>query len=88
MASLSAACGVSADRRQAVFLVLWLVALTLATGRFLMPTHALSVAGAYEAAAHLFVGGLIGAWFASRRRRYLLLAVGLSAVELFAFLTR
>lgn len=43
-----------------VFLVV--CAAALGVGRFFVPSHELSLAGSYEAVAHLFVGGLIGAW--------------------------
>jgi hypothetical protein len=39
------------------------VALVFAVARFFMPSHALSPAGSYEAFAHLFIGGLLGACF-------------------------
>lgn len=42
---------------------------------------------AFQAAAHLFVGGLIGAAFSGRLKRFPLgLAIALSLVEVFAFL--
>lgn len=68
--------------------LLIVVALLLAVLRFRMPAHPLSLAGSYEAAAHLFVGGLIGAAVASKRWRLFcaVLAGLLSAVELVAFL--
>lgn len=40
---------------------------------------------AYQAAAHLYVGGLIGAWLVSRKWRYVILAVVISGVEVAAF---
>lgn len=63
------------------------IALVFAVVRFFMPTHPLSPSGSYEAFAHLFVGGLFGAWLASRQTYYLLLGLALSAVELVAFLS-
>jgi hypothetical protein len=71
--------------KTAVFLGLF--CLLFAVTRFLIPTHPLSTHGTYEAFAHLFVGGLIGAWMASRRKVYLGLAVVMAVVELVAFLT-
>ncbi len=59
----------------------------LAAARFFVPGHPLSLAGTYEAFAHLFVGGLIGAWLATRDYRYLLFLGALTLVELFAFFT-
>lgn len=40
----------------------------------------------FQAFAHLYTGGLIGAWAVNRDRLYLWLAVALSAVELAAFI--
>jgi hypothetical protein len=65
-----------------------LAALVLAVGRFFVPTRELSAAGSYQAFAHLFVGGLAGAWCASRRWVFLVLFVALTLVELVAFLSR
>jgi uncharacterized membrane protein YfcA len=71
-----------------------LIAATLffAAGRFFVPGHAPSWPGTYEAAAHIWVGALIGAWVADRdvrsSRWCLVLAVLLTAVETVAFLTR
>lgn len=57
--------------------------------RFTIPPsgHPLSLAGSYEALAHLLVGGLVGAWLATKDKSYLWLAVGLSFVEIVAFLS-
>lgn len=41
---------------------------------------------AFQAAAHLFVGGLFGAYFAGKKRHHLILGLGLSALELACFL--
>jgi hypothetical protein len=68
--------------------LLCLAALALAVGRFFVPTRELSAVGTYQAFAHLFVGGLAGAWCASRRWVFLVLFVVLAAVELVAFLSR
>jgi hypothetical protein len=69
------------------YLVL-LVALVVCLARSFVPGHGLSLAGSYEAFAHLFVGGLLGAWCISRKW-WLLYVVGvMSLVELLAFLTR
>jgi hypothetical protein len=53
----------------------------IAIARPFMPMHAVSWQGSYEATAHIFVGGLIGAWLAKRERWLLVSAVGVSAVE-------
>ena len=44
-------------------------------------THPVSMQGSYEALAHLFVGGVIGAWLVTRARWLLAIAIGLTAVE-------
>jgi cyanate permease len=59
-----------------------LTALVVGIARPFLTSHPLSADGSYEAFAHLFVGGLIGAWLMTRERLYLLLVVGLSIVEL------
>ena len=41
-----------------------------------LPTHPVSLAGSYEAAAHLVVGGILGAWIVSRARWLLITAIG------------
>ena len=75
-----------ACKETAVIGVLWAACLLLACARPFMPTHQLSLPGSYEAAAHLFVGGLIGAWLADRSRRHLLVMAGaLTAVEVLVF---
>lgn len=58
------------------------VALVVGIVRPFLTSHPLSAAGSYEAFAHLFVGGLIGAWLVTRNRLYLGLVIGLSIVEL------
>lgn len=40
----------------------------------------------FQAAAHLYVGGLFGAYFAGWRQPYLWLALGLTLVETICFL--
>lgn len=69
---------------------LCLVLLSVVFGmlRFLMPNHALSLPGTYEAFAHLFLGGLLGAWLESRKYIYLVLVAILTGVELVAFFTK
>lgn len=66
---------------------LWLVALAMAVLRFFIPTRDLSPSGSYEAFAHLFVGGLLGAWLATKKCKYLKVAVFLTVIELIAFFT-
>lgn len=71
-----------------VNLCLFLFAALLAYFRFHMSSHPVSIDGSYEAIAHLFVGGLLGAWLVSRKYFYLVLVVALSGFELFSFLSR
>jgi len=47
---------------------------------FLSP-HPVSFQGSYEAIAHMFVGGVIGAWMVTRARWLLVTAIGLTVVE-------
>lgn len=65
-----------------------LLAVIVTGGRFFVPGHNLSLAGSYEAFAHLFVGGLIGAWIVSRKAWMLWIVGIMSVVELAAFLMR
>ncbi len=64
-----------------------LVCVVFSVLRFFMPTHSLSLPGTYQAFAHLFIGGLIGAWLVSKEKSYLFMLLALSAVELVAFFT-
>jgi hypothetical protein len=41
---------------------------------------------AFQAAAHLYVGGLIAAWYNNRKSKHLYLAIALSVLEVAAFL--
>ena len=66
--------------------ILLVVSLVFGILRFFMPTHALSLPGTYEAFAHLFLGGLAGAWAVSKDKYYLFLVIMLSIVEIFAFI--
>ena len=59
-----------------------LIAFGVGIARPFLTRHPLSLAGSYEAFAHLFIGGLIGAWLISRERLYLGLVIALSVVEL------
>jgi hypothetical protein len=67
--------------------ILCVFTLAFAAGRFAIPHRSLSWPGTYQALAHLFVGGLVGAYLADRKANQELfwLAVFLSAVELVAF---
>ena len=68
--------------------VLLAVAVLLTALRATVPGHGPSWAGTYEALAHLFVGGLLGAWFVQRRGWYLAVVGAMSMIELVAFLLR
>ncbi len=69
---------------------LLLTTLAIAAVRFLIePRLDLPTAtGSYEAVAHLFVGGLFGAWLVNRQRPLLLMAVSVSLLELIMFLVQ
>ncbi len=67
------------------YLLLIVVAIVFAVVRFFIPTHPVSPHGSYEAFAHLFVGGLIGAALTTKKWFYIGLVVVLSIVELVAF---
>lgn len=74
-------------RRDVLLGVLLVVSLGLAVVRFFVPGHGPSGPGTYEALAHCWVGGLLGAWLADRQgnRWCGWLALGLSVVEVVAF---
>ena len=58
------------------------VALVLGIVRPFLAPHPVSLQGSYEAVAHLFVGGVIGAWLVTRARWLLVTAIGLTVVEI------
>lgn len=62
------------------------IAVVIAIVRPFMPMHPVSPQGSYEAIAHLFVGGILGAWLATRERWLLAIAIGLSVVEVLSAL--
>jgi len=66
------------------FLILFTV--LFASARFFIPSQPLSLVGSYQAFAHLFVGGLIGAWLASKDKVCLVLLLYLCLIELGCFL--
>ncbi len=53
--------------------------------RFIIPSHSLSLEGTYQAFAHLFVGGLVGAWLTTKKEFYLILFTALIFIEIVAF---
>lgn len=76
-----------------MIIYLFLIALSLAVVRFMIPTHSLSLGGSYEAIAHLFVGGLIGIWLHSKDKFgedkwYGFVALLLTIIEVVAFFSR
>lgn len=68
--------------------MLIIIALLFGIARFFIPTHPVSAFGSYEAFAHLFLGGLIGAWLVTRKWSYLFIILALTAVETFVFFTK
>ena len=62
-------------------LLVIVAAIGIAAARPFMTSHAVSSQGSYEAMAHVFVGGLIGAWLVNRKRWLLITALAISAVE-------
>jgi hypothetical protein len=67
------------DRRMKTLVIA--AAVLVAVFRPFMPLHSASLPGSYEAMAHIFVGGLIGAWLVNRQRWLLFTALAISAVE-------
>jgi hypothetical protein len=66
------------------FFAIVLVSAAVGATRFFILSHPLSWAGSYEALAHLWVGGLIGAALATKEHAYWFPVAVLSAVELLA----
>ena len=56
-------------------------AIVLGVVRPFLSPHPVSFQGSYEAIAHMFVGGVIGAWMMTRARWLLVTAIGLTVVE-------
>ena len=63
-------------------LLVIIAAIGIAAARPFMTAHSVSPQGSYEAMAHIFVGGLIGAWLVNRKRWLLITALAISAVEI------
>ena len=57
-------------------------AIVLAIIRPFLSPHPVSMQGSYEAIAHMFVGGVIGAWLVTRARWLLATASALTIVEI------
>jgi hypothetical protein len=58
------------------------IAIVLGIIRPFLSPHPVSLQGSYEAVAHLFVGGIIGAWMVTRARWLMAIAVVLTLVEI------
>ncbi len=65
--------------------VLWLAAGLFAVGRCILPPNHPHLTNGFAAAAHLFVGGLIGGFFPTRNWQLLAMAILLSIVEVAVF---
>ena len=57
------------------------IAVVLGVIRPFLSPHPVSLQGSYEALAHLFVGGVVGAWLVTRARWLLVIGIGLTLVE-------
>ena len=57
------------------------IAVVLGVIRPFLSPHPASLQGSYEALAHLFVGGVVGAWLVTRARWLLVIGIGLTVVE-------
>lgn len=72
-----------------VVIVLVVVTLVFGVLRFVLPVSGtVNKADIYKDLAHLYVGGLFGAWLAAGDTAYLLLALGLTVLEVVAFIVR
>ena len=58
------------------------LAVAVAIARPFLPPHPVSIQGSYEALAHLLVGGVFGAWLATRKSWLLFTGIGITAVEI------
>ena len=57
------------------------IAIVLGVIRPFLSPHPVSLQGSYEAIAHLFVGGVVGAWLVTKARCLLVIGIGLTVVE-------
>ena len=69
-------------------IIVILISLAFAIFRLVTDMESLNehAASGFEAAAHLWVGGLFGAWAVNRKGFFFFTAIALSLVELTAFL--
>lgn len=58
------------------------IAIVLAAIRPFLAPHPVSLQGSYEALAHLFVGGVFGAWLVTKSRWLLAIGIGMTIVEI------
>lgn len=68
--------------------IIVLGSILIGVGRFYIPGHDLSLAGTYEAFAHIFVGFLIAQCFYSERQLAITCLVILTVLETVMFLLR
>lgn len=64
------------------------IAIVLGVIRPFLSPHPVSFQGSYEAIAHLFVGGVVGAWLVARARWLLVIGIGLTVVEVASAVAR
>ena len=57
------------------------IAVVLGVIRPFLSPHPVSLQGSYEALAHVFVGGVIGAWMVTKARWLIAIAIALTVVE-------
>jgi hypothetical protein len=68
---------------------LWSATVILCALRFLITVNmSQHLINSYAAVSHLFLGGLIGAWFVNRKAELLVMSIALTAVETIAFLNK
>lgn len=69
--------------------MIWIfLAFTIAIVRIIMPAHGIQSQDIFKDIAHLYVGGLFGAWFATKKKCYRDVALALTALEVIAFLIK
>lgn len=68
---------------------LWSATVVLCALRFLITADMPQLLiNSHAAVLHLFLGGLIGAWFVNRKTELLVMSIALIAVETIAFLNK
>lgn len=66
-------------------IVISLVTVGISIARFFLPSNGFQKEDIFKDIAHLYVGGMYGAWMATGERHYRNLALVLTAVETIAF---